>query len=321
MKFLLNFNTYSKKCFTQQQALHEIICSTRHNEYLPRLILISSCTAETCCPRDPHLGLTFLSGAIRFSYLGEKWHLLKILKHATLGWDLDSSLENNSRLCSSLSTAGQHGSHCQGQGAIRWQIPQTGSSTVTLKVRPGFSPDWNPWGPAPVFSCISDRPPKLRLLGPGESYHSLCLVKFPLGRGLWGYTRKKTLLARTHQFAMESPHTTPRPTFWKFGSDLFYFSFPVCEKTWQIFNPPKAKPSLRFLRSSHGKQEKDGLHLWLEERGLCVSKISQAWLWLALPLFTVTLTLTSSPLSLWWVLGFLLQTHTHAHQYIKHKWS
>lgn len=132
LKFLLNFNTHSKKCFTQQQALHEIICSAHHNKHLPRLILISFCTAETCRPRDPHLELTFLSGAISFPYLGEKWHLLKILKHATLGWDLDSSLENNSRLCGSLSTGGQYTSCCQWQGAIRWQISQTESSTVTL---------------------------------------------------------------------------------------------------------------------------------------------------------------------------------------------
>lgn len=85
LKFLLNFNTHSKKCFTQQQALHKIICSAHYNEHLPRLILISFCTAEACCPRDPHLELTFLSGAISFPYLGEKWHLFKILKHATLG--------------------------------------------------------------------------------------------------------------------------------------------------------------------------------------------------------------------------------------------
>lgn len=139
LKFLLNFNTPSKKCFTQQQALHEIICSARYNEHLPRLILISFCTAETCCPRDPHLELTFLSGAISFPYLGEKWHLLKILKHATLGWDLDSSLENNSRLHGSLCTAGQHVLCCQWQGAIRWQIQQTGSSTVTLNKSQAWS--------------------------------------------------------------------------------------------------------------------------------------------------------------------------------------
>ena len=85
LKFLLNFNTHSKKCFTQQRALHEIICQARRNEHLPRLILIWLCTSETRCPGDPHLELTFLSGAIRFPYPGEKWHLLKILKHAILG--------------------------------------------------------------------------------------------------------------------------------------------------------------------------------------------------------------------------------------------
>lgn len=155
-KFLLNFNTHSEKRFTQQRALHGIICAARRNEHLPRLILIWPRAAETRRPGDPHLELTCLSGAISFPYLGEKWHLLQILKHATSGGDLDSSLENNSRLCGCLRPAGQQTSCCQWQGAIRWQIPQTGSFPVGLnKSQPGVGPSHGSLGLVPIFSLAS----------------------------------------------------------------------------------------------------------------------------------------------------------------------
>lgn len=131
LKFLLNFNTHSKKCFTQQQALCRIICRACGNEHLPGLILIWACAADMLPARSAS-GAHLPPGGNQFFLSCEKRHLLKILQHATLAWDLDASLENNSRLCGSLSPSGQHASCSQWQGAIRWRIPQTGPSPATL---------------------------------------------------------------------------------------------------------------------------------------------------------------------------------------------
>lgn len=243
LKSLLNFNTRPEKYLTQKQALHEIICSTLCNKHLPRPILILFCTAEACCPRDPHLGLTFFSGAISFPYLGEKWHLLKILKHATLGWDLDSSLENNSRLCGSLNTAGQHTSCCWWQGAIRWQIPQTGSSTVTLNKEPGQGSAQNETQrdslPFPLVSQVSSTWPEAS----GFQWESVFVPsKIPTGKVQVGdalerepsYPGPISLLQRVLLSHSDQ-------LFWKFVSYLFCLSFPVC-KNMTGFKPQNNKP-------------------------------------------------------------------------------
>lgn len=229
-KFLLNFNTHSEKRFTQQRALHGIICAARRNEHLPRLILIWPRAAETRRPGDPHLELTCLSGAISFPYLGEKWHLLQILKHATSGGDLDSSLENNSRLCGCLRPAGQQTLCCQWQGAIRWQIPQTGSFPVGLnKSQPGVGPSHGSLGLVPIFSLASQAS---ALPWASKSQGGLFFVsrEVPLGR-------EPPLLGG--RFVIGSLWRTLGPTFWESISQLYPASvFP------SVKNMPDFKPQI-----------------------------------------------------------------------------
>lgn len=221
-KFLLNFNTHSKKRFTQQRALHGIICTACRNEHLPRLILIWPRTTETCRPGDPHLELTCLSGAISFPYLGEKWHLLQILKHATSGGDLDSSLENNSRLYGCFRPAGQQTSCCQWQGAIRWQIPQTGSSPVGLnKSQPGVGPSHGSQGLVPIFFWHPRLLPHHGLPSPKEDY-SLCLEK-----SHWGESPPTWDLLVCYR---ESLKDTGTNFLRKHLSTILCFSFPLRKK-------------------------------------------------------------------------------------------
>lgn len=181
-------------------------------------------------PWGPTSGAHLPLGAISFSYLSEKWHLPKILRHATAGWDLDSSLENNSRLCGSLSTAGQYGLCCQWQGAIRWQIPQTGSSPVArIRDRLGVSPD-KPTGIGSVFPLTTSR---VFHLTPGfwVPVRILCAWK----NSHWGVgeacTRGESPSTRDLSVCYREslpPHSDQ--LFWKFSSYLFCFSFLVCKK-------------------------------------------------------------------------------------------
>lgn len=227
LKFLLNFNTHSKKCFTQQRALHEIICCARCNEHLPRLISIWLCIADTRRPGNPHLGLPFLQGAIRLPYLREKWHLLKILKHATLGWDLESSLENNSRLCGSLRLAGQHAPCYRWQGAIRWETPQAGPFTVAVnKSQPVVSPDWDSQGLAPVPSGISGVLPRHGLLSQWGLF--FVLGRIPPGKVEVGAAQEREHPRPLNQdlWVCYSLHRSPGPTFLRkcFSFILLQFS-------------------------------------------------------------------------------------------------
>lgn len=138
-----------------------------------------------------------------------------------------------------------------------------------VRVRPGASPDQNSQGLAPVFSRISGLLPSPQASGASgaQENYSLCLIKFLLGVGVGGALGREPSYPGSISLLWGALTSHADQLFWKFVCYLCCFSLPSVKNVTD-FKPLKAKPLLRSLRSSHGKQENNALHLWLEEKGL-----------------------------------------------------